>query len=128
MFHQDYIMRQIEMLTEAIASYIFNKETAIHYEIRDEIRQVETDILYLQLRNLLNDNKINEAENLLFEMIDPLEANHFIIAVDFYEKVNKLSDVELKEYDFSKDEIIDGLNRINKLFITCTNNNHLAEN
>jgi len=30
MFHQDYIMRQIEMLTEAIASYISNKETAIH--------------------------------------------------------------------------------------------------
>ena len=109
-------MRQIEMLTEAIASLIFNRETAIRYEVRDEIRQAETDVLHLQLRTLLNENKINEAENLLFDMIDPLKTNHLIIAVDFYEKVNKLSDAELKEYDYSKEEVLDGLNRVKELF------------
>ena len=116
MLHQDYIMRQIEMLTEAIACLVFNKETAIHYEIRDEIKQAETDILYLQLRTLLNNNKIIEAENLLFDMIDPLETNHFIIAIHFYEQLSKMNDAELNERDFSKVEIIDGLNKIIKLY------------
>ena len=116
MFHQDYIMRQIEMLTAAIANLIFNRETAIHYEMHDEIRHAETDILHLQLRAMLNDNKINEAENWLFEMINPQEANHLIIAKDFYERLNKMSDAELEEHDFSKEEIKLGLNKILELF------------
>ena len=116
MFHQDYIMRQIEMLTAAIANLIFNRETAIHYEMRDEIKQAETDILYLQIRTLLNENKINEAENWLFEMINPQEPNHLIIAKDFYERLSKMSNAELEEHDFSKEEIRLGLKKIHELF------------
>ena len=89
MLNQDFFMRQIEILTEAFACLVFNKETSIHHEIRDEIKQAETDILYLQLRSLVNDNKFNEAENLLFEMIDPHEKNHIIIALDFYEQLSR---------------------------------------
>ena len=104
------------MMTEAVGSLIFNKKTATLYDIRDEFRQAETDVLYLQLRTFLNDNKINEAENLLFETIDPFEASHFVIAIDFYEQLNKMSNAELEEHDFSKEEIVSGLNKINKLF------------
>jgi hypothetical protein len=109
-------MRQIEMMTEAIGCSIFNRETASHYDINDEVNQIETDILYRQLNELLSNNKINEAENLLFDMIDPLNKSHFFIAVDFYDKLSKMTDANLDEHDFSKEEIINGLNKIKDLF------------
>ena len=110
-------MRQIEMMTEAIGCTIFNRETATHYDISNEIKQIETDMLYRQLHELLSNNKINDAENLLFDMIDPSNNSHLFIAIDFYEKLSRMSDIELKELDFSKEEIINGLNEINSLFV-----------
>ena len=63
-----------------------------------------------------NDNKINEAENWLFEMINPQEANHLTFAMDFYERLSKMSNAELEEHDFSKEEIIHRLNKVDELF------------
>jgi hypothetical protein len=104
-------------MSTAIGNLIFNNNTTLHYEVSDEIKDVETDILYLQLRALLNDDKINEAENLLFEMINPHDPNHQIIAIDFYNKINKMTDIELKKCDYSKEEIVYGLNKMKELFI-----------
>jgi hypothetical protein len=115
--HQDWFVRQLDVMSTAIGNLIFNRNTTIHYEVRDEIKQVENDILYLQLRALLNDDKINEAENLLFEMVNPHDSNHQIIAVDFYEKISKMTNDELKKHDYSREEIVSGLNEMKKLFI-----------
>lgn len=116
MFNKDYFMRQVEMMTEAIGCTIFNRETASHYDIGDEIKQLETDLLYRQLHDLLSNNKFNDAENLLFDMIDSTNSSHLFIAIDFYEKLSRMSDAELEEHDFSKEEILNGLNGINALF------------
>jgi len=39
MFHKDYIVRQIQFMTEAIASVVFNKETSVRCEIQSEVNQ-----------------------------------------------------------------------------------------
>jgi hypothetical protein len=115
--HQDWFMRQLDVMSTAIGNLVFNKNTSIFHEVRDELKQVETDILYLQLCALLNDDKINEAEDLLFEKINPHDSNHQIIVVDFYEKIGKMTSDELEKQDYSKEEMAHGLNEMKRLFV-----------
>ena len=115
MYHQDWVMRQIQILAQAIAKLVFNKDV-ISYEINDESNKTVTDELYLRLRALLDENKINEAETLLFDKMDSGNIDYLALAIDFYQKLNNLSDDELKERDFSREEIENGLNEVKNLF------------
>jgi hypothetical protein len=66
---KDWLMRQIENICRIIARLLFNKQIP-RYEIIDEWTNTDTDRLYKELIGLLNESKINEAENLLFDRID----------------------------------------------------------
>jgi len=108
MYQQDWMMRQIESMVQAIARLIFKKDT-ITYELMDETDYTKTDLYYKELLELLNSSKINEAENLLFERIESSDMNYLMIALDFYDRLNKLSDEQLEKSNFPRDEIKDGL-------------------
>jgi len=108
MYQQDWLMRQIKGIADAIAAIIFRK-TDVSYEIQDEASHTETDMLYLRINELLDNGNINEAENLLFEMIDPSDTNYLLVALDFYKRLNEKSDSELERCGFSRSEIEDGL-------------------
>ena len=114
MLHKDYLMRQIEGITTAVAELIFNKPS--RYEIQSEIRQADSDLLYVLLFNMLNEKNINGAEDLLFDMLDSNNRDHLLIATDFYNKVNRLTDEELQSADFSREEIKRGLNEVKAIF------------
>jgi len=116
MFHSDFLMRQIQLMTTAIANMVFNKESVATYDLKGGVTQSETNLLYVLLRDLADKQKINEAENLLFEMLDRDNHDHFIIATDFYRRLNSLSDKELEEADFSREEIVKGLNEVHSIF------------
>jgi hypothetical protein len=115
MYQQDWIMRQIQGMVQMIARIIFGKDT-ITYQLTYETNTQKTDLLYKELLGLLNSFKINEAENLLFDSIEINDLNYLKIAVDFYNRLNKLSDVQLENANFSRDEIKTGLNDIVKIF------------
>jgi len=68
------------------------------------------------LRDLTEKCKINEAENLLFEMLDSDNNDHFVLAIDFYKRLNSLSDNDLEQADFSREEIIKGLGEVCSIF------------
>jgi len=108
-------MRQIEGITTAIAELIFNKPLS-RYEMQREVRQLESDLLYVLLCKMIDDRKINDAENLLFDMLEVNNQDHLAIATDFYNSLSNLTDKELKASDFSKDEISNGINEIKTLF------------
>lgn len=54
-----------EEMARAIASFVFKCET-LRYEILDEVNGTATDIIHRQLGAFIEENRLNEAENLLF--------------------------------------------------------------
>lgn len=102
-FHEDWFMRQIEMLLSTIIHILSeNKET----------QESEQDLeVRWQTEQLLDEKDICAAENYLFEKAEQFLGNPVFLktALDFYSQVNKMSDEELEQHNFSRDEIYDGI-------------------
>jgi len=113
--HRDFLMRQIKSITTAIGEMIFNKPSS-GYEVQSEVRQLESDLLYILLCNMVNEKDINGAEDLLFEMLEKDNNDHLLIATDFYSRLNCMTDHDLQQANFSREEIERGLNEIKKIY------------
>ena len=113
--HKDYLMRQIEYITTAVAELIFHKPSS-RYEAQSEVRQIESDLLYVLLCSMVNDKSINGAEDLLFDMLDADNHEHLLIATDFYNQLSSMTDEDLIKADFTRDEIERGLREVNAIF------------
>lgn len=118
MFENDYILKQIEMSTKFLAKLIFGKESPEYKLQYDEIANAKPiDLLYLTLRRMIDEGEINEAENLLYENIErEARAEYLEIAIDFYDRLSKLSADRLDECDFSRAEIFEGLENVKRIY------------
>lgn len=115
LYEQDWVMKQIKLLVRFVARAVFKKDTAEYKELIEE-SLAGTDILHRELLIFLEEGKICEAENYLFENIDKTGKSHLALALDFYERLNSFSDEELEKANFSREEVKEGLNEILQLF------------
>ena len=119
--HQDFLMRQIEIIARALAKLIFNKDTP-EYIILNENGFSETDLLLKELTELINTGRINDAENLLFEYMqeeaekEPESSKFLEIAIDFYSRLNNFSDKFLEKCGFERSEIDAGLREAAEIY------------
>ena len=117
MFETDFIMREITTLTRALQKIFFNKDPEEYGRLIDEEGNFsETELLRRRLTSMAKEGKINDAENLLFEYLDRPREEYLEIALEFYNTLAGFSDDFLTEYDYSKEEIVDGLRRVKNLF------------
>ena len=114
-YKRDWILRQIQMIADMIAHAVFGT-SAIAYMSENEVAPTETDQLYRKLDMLIAQKRIGEAEDCLLESIEAGNKKHLELAIDFYQKVNRLSDEELAEANFPRQEIMDGVNYIIEKF------------
>ena len=70
-YENDFIMRQVRDMTRMLAKILFGKNTAT-YEYQQEDNYTAADSLYARLITMVDAGKINEAENRLYEELDPL--------------------------------------------------------
>lgn len=117
MFENDYMMRQIEDCAKALGKVLFEKQSGADNLFNEEGVLSETSFLSYRLNRLIEDGKINEAENILFDTIeeDP-KPDLLRVALDFYNTLEKRSDTELAACDFSRQEILDGLQSVQKIY------------
>ncbi|MBE0601909.1 MAG: hypothetical protein IH607_08975 [Firmicutes bacterium] len=115
MYEKDWFMRQITLAVAAISKIIFGKDVAL-YEIRNEAGQTETDKLHLYLLRLIDEGKANEAEDLLFQSLDAADQDTLLLALDFYQRLNALSDQALDPMNFSRQEIYAGLRDVQAIY------------
>lgn len=115
LYHEDWLMRQIDFIVQLIARFVLNKEK-IGYKIENFDQQNSTDSLHLKLYDMIDKQEINAAENLLFESIDPDNLNDLMLALDFYKRLNELDDSTLDQSNFSREEIIEGIDEIKRLY------------
>lgn len=114
MFEQDYIMRLIKEMVRAILKLLFQIDTDSPTE--ELLEEKEEKEAFHALVELIDDGRINEAENHLYEQMENEEANErsasLKTALLFYSYLNQKSDDFLKEHDYSRQEIQEGLNQI----------------
>ena len=110
---KDYILRMIKDLTKSIAHLILGK-SEIEYEPPKESEYSRVDTLYVKLIELVNMGQINEAEDLLFDEINPSDMRQFERAMSFYLYLNDFGDDYLEKNNYSRDEITEGIRSICK--------------
>ena len=108
---KDYILRMIKDLTKSIAHLILGK-AEIEYELPVDNQYSKVDFLYVKLIELVNLGQINEAEDLLFDEINPSDMRQFEMAMSFYLYLNDFGDDYLERNNYSRDEITEGIKSI----------------
>jgi hypothetical protein len=106
-YENDFIMRQVRDMVRMLAKVLFGKNTAT-YEYQEEDHSTSSDYIYDRLIHMVNEGKINEAENLLFDELERNEDGSMEVALGFYDYLNTLSDEFLEQHDYSREEVKDG--------------------
>lgn len=112
---QDYILRLIEQVIDLITENAFGVKTK--EEISENFANTDNSTeKYNKLVFLVDEGKINEAENMLFDFINENTLDDLKIALLFYDYLNSKTDEFLQENNFSREEIKEGLVDISKKF------------
>ena len=114
MVKNDYILRMISEMIRAVLTLLLGRDIVSKDEI--VLPQISEDSDFQKLIAMVNEGRINEAENMLWDMTGDGRQEHFQIALLFYNYLNDLDDEVLEKADFSREEVADGLARIMKLY------------
>lgn len=107
MFEQDYIMRLIKEMVRTILKLLFNIDTeSPSAELLEDSEQKET---LDALLDMIDEGKINEAENLIYEITKEADESSLEVVLLFYSYLNDKNDEFLEKNKFSRDEIKQGL-------------------
>ncbi len=108
---KDYIMRIIKEMVRVLFSLMLGKKyVAVEME-RDNGYEVSGRKL-AELLEMIDRGEINKAENLLIESLDYSDKNSIAAAAMFYQYLSEKGEEFLIEHDFSKEEVLDGINRL----------------
>ena len=110
---KDYILRMVKDLVKSIAHIVLSK-SEIEYELPEKDDYSRIDYLYVRLLELVNQGKINDAEDMLFDEINTSDMKQFEMAMSFYLYLNDFGDNYLESNDYSRDEISEGIKSICK--------------
>ena len=108
---KDYIMRIIKEMARVLFSLMLGKKyVAVEME-RDNGYEVSGRKLD-ELLDMIDRGEINKAENLLLEKLDYSDKGIVSAAALFYQYLSEKDEDFLIEHDFSKEEVLDGMNRL----------------
>lgn len=110
---KDYILRMVKDLVKSIAHIVLGK-SEMEYELPEKDEYSRVDYLYVRLLELVNQGKINDAEDMLFDEINTSDMKQFEMAMSFYLYLNDFGDDYLESNDYSRDEISEGIKSICK--------------
>jgi hypothetical protein len=109
-FEQDYVMRLIKEMVRAILKIFFNIDT--DSPTAELLEDSEEKATLDKLLDMVDEGKVNEAENEIYDMTENLEQNNLEVALLFYSYLNDKSDEFLEDNNFSRDEIKEGLETV----------------
>lgn len=110
MFEQDYIMRLIKEMVRTILKLLFSIDT--DSPSTDLLEETEDKAMLESLMNMIDDGRIDAAENKIYEITEERDKKNLEIAILFYSYLNDKSDAFLEEHNFSREEVMQGLKDI----------------
>lgn len=106
----DYVMRTIADLAKAIGGLALGKHS-IDYGLPVQPQEdTAAQALYRRMRELAGRGEVNEAENQLFEELDEGDREYLEMALAFYLYLNEFDDEFLYTNNYSREEIVEGIN------------------
>lgn len=114
MVKQDYIMRLISELIRAILKMVFKVDT----NSEDETAFGDEAIAqkYNGLLQLVDEGKINEAENILVDELNSSDIKQYQMALMFYSHINSKDDAFLEQCNYAREEISEGIQYVSKIY------------
>ena len=110
MFEQDYIMRLIKEMVRALLKLLFNIDTDL--PSAELLKDTEEQQTLEALLDMIDEGRIGDAENKIYEITEDADKRNLEISVLFYSYLNDKSDEFLELHNFSRDEIKSGLQDI----------------
>jgi hypothetical protein len=115
-YHQDWLMRQIEAISAMLGYILTGKKASTITVEEDQPNHSGDNELYFQLQALVRQGKICQAEDLLYEAMEDPDSTVLDAAKRFYDDLNRLSDKTLRDANFSREEIHEGLQEVCRTF------------
>lgn len=123
MFENDYFERMIKTVINGLVSIFKNKNSIESSIENDSVILKEDQLLEIMIKKYISEGQINKAEDMIFEAIEDRKSSRNLeLAVFFYETISKWDDEKLMKCNFSKAEIVDGLNEVKSLYNDETEN------
>ena len=107
MLRDDYAARINNGMVSTLLKLIFNIELGKNDERAFNSQEMKEK--FEELKKLIDDGSINNAENTLLEELEPENMEYLKMALMFYYTLNDKDGDFLDNHDFSKSEIADGL-------------------
>ena len=107
----DYIMRMIKEMARVLFSLMLGKKYT-QVELPKENKFSVSGSSLDDLTELVDQGKINEAENILLENLDYENPEELAAAVLFYEYVSEKGQEFLQAHDYSLEEAAEGIKQI----------------
>jgi hypothetical protein len=114
MLTDDYATRMTNSAVGTLLKLIFNIELGKNEE--NAWKDTKYLDLYHELTKMIDDGEINEAENKLFDLLDPANMEIFKLSLMFYYYMNDMDGDFLEKNDYTKTEITDGLRHVSTLY------------
>lgn len=110
-YEKDYIMRLIHGIALVLARLLLGRQMEEEGEISSVLGREEKEKNDYLLK-MIDEGRINEAEEILFDLLENSawdDKQKAALAICFYDHVNEKEDEFLEKADFSREEIIEGL-------------------
>jgi ribosome assembly protein YihI (activator of Der GTPase) len=103
-------MRLIKEMVRAILKLLFNIDTEA--PTAELLENSEWKATMDELLDMVDNGRINEAENKVYEITENMDNSNLEMALLFYSYLNDKSDDFLENNNFSRDEVMQGLKTI----------------
>lgn len=103
MFEEDYIMRQIREMVRMLLKLLFQMD--LKEDSEELLRGTKENEVLRELLEMVDDGRINEAENRVYELCEDGEMANLKVMLLFYDYLNGKSDEYLEECEFSREEL-----------------------
>ena len=103
MFEEDYIIRQIREMVRMLLKLLFQLDQEEDSE--ELLRGTKENEVLRELLEMVDDGRINEAENRVYELCEDGEMANLKVMLLFYDYLNGKSDEYLEECEFSREEL-----------------------
>ncbi|MCI6000640.1 MAG: DUF6483 family protein [Finegoldia magna] len=111
----DWLLKQINVVSEFLQKLFTDMETNRKLNENEQYQKDSFEFERL-LENLIEEDRINDAENILFKKLETNNLMYATIATRFYDKLKGLPDEKLQKSNYSRDEILQGLNDMCDMF------------
>lgn len=104
-------MRIIKEIIRTLLSLLFGKQY-VSVELPEENSYEVSGMKLEEFYSMIDDGRINEAENIILTKIDYRKKEEIAAAILFYEYIGEKEEAFLQQNHYSREEVLDGLKRL----------------